>query len=85
MDLQQWVCNSNDVVKMHLLPSDEINVSTDQPGFSPELTWTFFGKEEKIWGYKGLKIDFWWKADTLDLHLAIRLARFNKFLGGMSE
>lgn len=76
MDLQQWVCNSNEIVKLHLASSSALNEKLDQSGFSPELTWTLFGKEEKIWGYKGLKVDLWWKADSLDLHLAIKYSRF---------
>ncbi|KAL9053368.1 MAG: hypothetical protein Q9162_004809 [Coniocarpon cinnabarinum] len=65
---REFICNSNDAVVITLKqPADE----TKNVEFKPEFTYSVFGNEEIIVGYKNLQIDLSFAADTLQAGVAI--------------
>eukprot|EP00124_Ichthyophonus_hoferi_P001925 Ihof_evm10s115 gene=Ihof_evmTU10s115 len=69
-DNSEYVCHANDVIDMRLVFSPE-DVLSEEAGFPPEFTHQFFGDNEKIFGYKGLKIKICFSATQLIPYLEI--------------
>eukprot|EP00123_Amoebidium_parasiticum_P011095 comp20505_c0_seq1/m.26217 comp20505_c0_seq1/g.26217 ORF comp20505_c0_seq1/g.26217 comp20505_c0_seq1/m.26217 type:complete len:386 (-) comp20505_c0_seq1:527-1684(-) len=51
----EFVCSANEVVDMKLVRTGE-DVMSEKVGFRPEFTHQFFGDNEKIFGYKNIKV-----------------------------
>lgn len=58
---EHWKCNSNDILTLQIADSS----------FPPIFTYPFFGQEETIFGYKGLRIKLEYTPGSLDSFLKI--------------
>uniref|UniRef100_A0A0K0E8A1 Histone acetyltransferase type B catalytic subunit n=1 Tax=Strongyloides stercoralis TaxID=6248 RepID=A0A0K0E8A1_STRER len=59
---EEWVSNAVDVIKFHMVESSQS--LEDTPGYPPIFVHQFF-PDEKIFGYKDLKIDIYFCASTM--------------------
>ncbi|KJZ74092.1 Histone acetyltransferase type B catalytic subunit [Hirsutella minnesotensis 3608] len=67
-DLEEWMQNANDALSISLLsptPSGLKSVAK----FPPKFTYSIFGDDEKIFGYKDLKISLRFRANDMRPHL----------------
>ncbi|KAI8897822.1 acyl-CoA N-acyltransferase [Globomyces pollinis-pini] len=63
--LAEWVCNANEAIELALvLPHSSLK-------FHPDFSYPFFGEEEKIFGYKNLKLKLHYSAGSLNAYLGI--------------
>uniref|UniRef100_A0A0N5C2A3 Histone acetyltransferase type B catalytic subunit n=1 Tax=Strongyloides papillosus TaxID=174720 RepID=A0A0N5C2A3_STREA len=64
----EWVSNAIDVIKLHMVePSHSLE---ETPGHAPLFVHQFF-YDEKIFGYKDLRVDIYFTASTMYLHPVI--------------
>ncbi|CEF64841.1 Histone acetyltransferase type B catalytic subunit [Strongyloides ratti] len=71
----EWVSNAMDVIKIHMVePSHSLE---DTPGYSPLFVHQFFN-DEKVFGYKDLKIDIYFCASTMYFHPIISYSSTSK-------
>ncbi|KAJ3091979.1 histone acetyltransferase 1 [Quaeritorhiza haematococci] len=75
--LEEWVCNSNEAVHLmwvqdpSVLETDENNreETLKEHEHPPYFTYPFFGEDEKIFGYKDLRIKVYYAAGSLYAYL----------------
>uniref|UniRef100_A0A0K0FC47 Histone acetyltransferase type B catalytic subunit n=1 Tax=Strongyloides venezuelensis TaxID=75913 RepID=A0A0K0FC47_STRVS len=71
----EWVSNAMDVIKLHMVePSHSLE---ETPGHEPLFVHQFF-YDEKIFGYKDLKVDIYFTASTMYLHPTISYSATSK-------
>lgn len=68
--------DSNDALNISLVAPSKSGLNTIAT-FHPKFTYSIFGDDEKIFGYKGLKIQLRYRANDMRPHL--RLAYSKKF------
>ncbi|KAI5465603.1 acyl-CoA N-acyltransferase [Mariannaea sp. PMI_226] len=67
---EDWLANANDAIKISLVSPSETglqNIAT----FNPKFTYSIFGDEEQIFGYKDLNISLRYRANDMRPHLNI--------------
>ncbi|GFP52239.1 histone acetyltransferase type B catalytic subunit [Trichoderma asperellum] len=75
-DLAEWLQDSNDALNISLVAPSKSGLNTIAT-FHPKFTYSIFGDDEKIFGYKDLKIQLRYRANDMRPHL--RLAYSKKF------
>ncbi|KAH7103851.1 histone acetyltransferase type B catalytic subunit [Auriculariales sp. MPI-PUGE-AT-0066] len=67
-----WACNANDALAIQVVRAhdDKTSLATEQP-FHPLFTYPIYGEEEKIYGYKDLKIDLRVASGSLATYFAV--------------
>jgi len=66
--LEEFVEDANDAMRFKLVKQKE-DVAAEENNFKPEMTHQIYGDNENVFGYRGLKIDMWMTADTLDTYV----------------
>jgi histone acetyltransferase 1 len=72
--------SSNDALIINLLAPSKSGLQTFAT-FNPSFTYPIFGDEEKIFGYKGLKINLRYRANDMRPHLKISHSKKLKPIG----
>ncbi|KFA48170.1 hypothetical protein S40293_06895 [Stachybotrys chartarum IBT 40293] len=67
-DLEEWLANANDALQVSLVAPSPYGVRSIAT-FNPKFTYSIFGEEEKIFGYKDLKISLRFRANDMRPHL----------------
>lgn len=67
-DLEEWLQDANDAFSISLVSPSKSGLSTIAT-FQPKFTYSIFGEEEKIFGYKDLKIQLRYRANDMRPHL----------------
>ncbi|KAI6781075.1 histone acetyltransferase 1 [Emericellopsis cladophorae] len=73
-DMEEWMVSSNEALSISLVAPTKSglqNITT----FSPRFTYSIFGEDEQIFGYKGLKISLRYRANDMRPHLKISSAK----------
>ncbi|OAX80431.1 hypothetical protein ACJ72_05234 [Emergomyces africanus] len=71
-----WTCDANDVVQISMVQPGDSKINAIST-FQPEFTYPIFGKEETIFGYKGLNIRLRFSAH--DLRSNVHISYDEKF------
>ncbi|KAI0199539.1 histone acetyltransferase type B catalytic subunit [Astrocystis sublimbata] len=66
----EWTADANEALAISLVRFSDSTVEKLNT-FNPKFTYPIFGEEERIFGYKGLKMNLHFDARTLRPHLAI--------------
>ncbi|XP_040583195.1 histone acetyltransferase type B catalytic subunit isoform X1 [Lepeophtheirus salmonis] len=66
--MQDFVCDGNDALNFKLVRM-ESDIRDDSTSFKPEMVHQIYGENENIFGYRGLKVDFWMTAGSLKCYL----------------
>ena len=66
--LKIWIIEASEAVELNLVHS---NIPLEESVFKPEFTYQLFGDEEKIFGYKNLKIQLYYAAGSLTNYVRI--------------
>lgn len=77
-NVEQWLANANDAINISLVaptPDGLQNIAT----FNPKFTYSIFGEEEQIFGYKDLKISLRYRANDMRPHFKTKYT--SKFKG----
>uniref|UniRef100_A0A8H7NAS9 Histone acetyltransferase type B catalytic subunit n=1 Tax=Bionectria ochroleuca TaxID=29856 RepID=A0A8H7NAS9_BIOOC len=69
-NLEDWITNSNDALNISLVAPTKSGLQSIST-FNPRFTYPIFGEEEKIFGYKGLKINLRYRANDMRPHLKV--------------
>ncbi|KAH6888547.1 acyl-CoA N-acyltransferase [Thelonectria olida] len=67
-NMEDWLASANDAIQISLLKPSKAglqNIAT----FNPKFTYPIFGEEEKIFGYKDLKVSLRYRANDMRPHL----------------
>ncbi|KPM42745.1 Histone acetyltransferase type B catalytic subunit [Neonectria ditissima] len=75
---EEWLANANEAITISLVAPSKSglqNVAT----FNPKFTYSIFGEEEQIFGYKDLKINLRYRANDMRPHL--KTSYSSKFKG----
>ncbi|KHN99538.1 Histone acetyltransferase type B, catalytic subunit [Metarhizium album ARSEF 1941] len=67
-DLAEWVVDANDALSLSLVSPSKSGLRL-VGSFHPNFTYPIFGEEEKIFGYKDLKISLRFRANDMRPHL----------------
>ncbi|KAF4457548.1 histone acetyltransferase type B catalytic subunit [Fusarium austroafricanum] len=79
--VEEWLANANEAIHISLVsPSDSglQHVAT----FNPRHTYSIFGEEEQIFGYKDLKVSLRFRANDMRPHLKTSYSKKFKAVGG---
>ncbi|KAJ6780720.1 hypothetical protein PWT90_02328 [Aphanocladium album] len=79
-DLEEWLADSNTALNISLVsptPSGLQLIST----FNPSFTYPIFGEDEKIFGYKDLKINLRYRANDMRPHVQVSYSSKFKPIG----
>lgn len=68
--LAEYKCDANEAVKLKLVRFQE-DVEDDSTTFNPEYTHQVFGDDEIVFGYKGLQIQLYYTAGSLNTFFRI--------------
>ncbi|KAH7023659.1 acyl-CoA N-acyltransferase [Ilyonectria destructans] len=77
---EEWLANANDAINISLVAPSKSglqNVAT----FNPKFTYSIFGEEEQIFGYKDLKISLRYRANDMRPHLKTSYSKKFKPVG----
>jgi len=69
--LKQFDCSANEVLQFKFIRSED-DLVNDEISFSPEFTHQIFGENERIFGYKNLRIDLFCLSSSLNFYLNIQ-------------
>ncbi|KAI8954579.1 histone acetyltransferase type B catalytic subunit [Xylaria longipes] len=70
----EWTANANEALAISLVrPSD--SAIEKITSFNPKFTYPIFGEDERIFGYKGLKVNLQYDARNLRPHLSISCSK----------
>ncbi|KAL0947489.1 hypothetical protein HGRIS_013592 [Hohenbuehelia grisea] len=73
--MTDWACSANDALSLSLVRSEEdlraLGEEETYEDFSPAFTYPIYGEEEKIYGYKDLKIDLRFASGSLKQYLKV--------------
>ncbi|GAP86511.1 putative histone acetyltransferase type b catalytic subunit [Rosellinia necatrix] len=74
---EEWIVNANDAISLSLVrPSG--SAIKKIASFNPRFTYPIFGEDERIFGYKGLKVNLHFDARNLRPHLSVSsIKKFN--------
>ncbi|KAJ8109624.1 hypothetical protein ONZ43_g6082 [Nemania bipapillata] len=73
----EWTANANEALTISLVRPSALAIEK-VASFNPKFTYPIFGEDERIFGYKGLKVNLQFDARNLRPHLSISSAkRFN--------
>ncbi|KAF4981631.1 hypothetical protein FZEAL_2600 [Fusarium zealandicum] len=78
---EEWLTSANEAIQITLAapsPSGLNHIAT----FNPEFTFSIFGEDEQIFGYKGLKVSLRYRANDMRPHLKISYSSKFKAVGG---
>ncbi|OAA69445.1 Histone acetyltransferase type B, catalytic subunit [Cordyceps fumosorosea ARSEF 2679] len=67
-DLEEWIADSNEALNISLVAPTSSGLQLIST-FNPTFTYPFFGEDEKIFGYKDLKISLRYRANDMRPHL----------------
>ncbi|KAI0883444.1 acyl-CoA N-acyltransferase [Annulohypoxylon maeteangense] len=71
----EWMVDANEAITLSLVrPGPALNY-TNIVSFKPKFTYPIFGEEERIFGYKGLKINIRFDARDLRPHFSVASSR----------
>ncbi|KAK5990068.1 Histone acetyltransferase type B catalytic subunit [Cladobotryum mycophilum] len=73
-DLEEWLQDSNDALKISLVSPSTSGLKTIST-FHPKFTYPIFGEDEKIFGYKGLKLQLRYRANDMRPHLRVSYSK----------
>ncbi|KAI0480118.1 histone acetyltransferase type B catalytic subunit [Xylariaceae sp. FL0804] len=73
---EEWTVDANEALKLLLVRPTESGIERIE-SFSPKFTYAIFGEDERIFGYKGLKINLLY--DARDLRPSISVTSSKKF------
>ncbi|KAH7162445.1 acyl-CoA N-acyltransferase [Dactylonectria estremocensis] len=77
---EEWLANANDAISISLVAPSKSglqNIAT----FHPKFTYSIFGEEEQIFGYKDLKISLRYRANDMRPHLKTTYSKKFKPVG----
>ncbi|KAH6998697.1 acyl-CoA N-acyltransferase [Ilyonectria sp. MPI-CAGE-AT-0026] len=77
---EEWLANANDAINISLVAPSKSglqNIAT----FNPKFTYSIFGEEEQIFGYKDLKISLRYRANDMRPHLKTSYSKKFKPVG----
>ncbi|PHH79078.1 hypothetical protein CDD80_5637 [Ophiocordyceps camponoti-rufipedis] len=83
-DHSEWLTDSNKAVSISLV-SPTANGSLPVAKFHPKFTYPLFGEDEKIFGYKGLKISLRFRVNDMRPHLHVSYEKKLKSSAGLGE
>ncbi|KAI0400961.1 histone acetyltransferase type B catalytic subunit [Xylaria palmicola] len=76
----EWTVNANEAITISLVrPSGSAIEKISS--FNPKLTYSIFGEDERIFGYKGLKVNLQYDARNLRPHLSVSSTKKFKSVG----
>ncbi|RGP76529.1 histone acetyltransferase type b catalytic subunit [Fusarium sporotrichioides] len=73
-DVTQWLSDANEVIHISLVSPSESGLQ-HVATFNPRHTYSIFGDEEKIFGYKDLKVNLRYRANDMRPHLKISYSK----------
>ncbi|KAI1844695.1 hypothetical protein JX266_009151 [Neoarthrinium moseri] len=71
---EEWTADANDAVTISLVQPTESGPKKIE-SFNPKFTYAIFGEEERIFGYKGLRVNLSYNASDMRPNLAVSSAR----------
>ncbi|KAI1115055.1 histone acetyltransferase type B catalytic subunit [Nemania sp. NC0429] len=71
----EWTANANEALTISLVRPSAASTTEKLASFNPKFTYPIFGEEERIFGYKGLKINLQFDARNLRPHLSVSSAK----------
>ncbi|KAJ3558115.1 hypothetical protein NPX13_g9784 [Xylaria arbuscula] len=77
---EEWTANANDAITLSLVRPSASSIDK-VASFKPKFTYPIFGEEERIFGYKGLKVNIQFDARNLRPHLSISSSKKFKAVG----
>ncbi|KAI1146292.1 histone acetyltransferase type B catalytic subunit [Nemania diffusa] len=73
----EWTANANEALTISLVRPEALAIEK-LASFNPKFTYPIFGEDERIFGYKGLKINLQFDARNLRPHLSVSsIKKFN--------
>ncbi|KAM0248488.1 hypothetical protein ACHAP5_003434 [Fusarium lateritium] len=80
-NIEEWLASANNAIHISLLAPSESGLQHIAT-FNPRHTYSIFGEEEQIFGYKDLKISLRYRANDMRPHLKTSYSKKFKAVGG---
>ncbi|CAG7557696.1 unnamed protein product [Fusarium equiseti] len=80
-DVEQWLANANEAIHISLVSPSESGLQ-HVATFNPRHTYSIFGEEEQIFGYKDLKVNLRYRANDMRPHLKTSYSKKFSAVGG---
>ncbi|KAL6852063.1 putative histone acetyltransferase type b catalytic subunit [Trichoderma novae-zelandiae] len=82
-DLEEWYTDANEALNISLVSPSKSGLKTIAT-FHPKFTYSIFGDDEKIFGYKDLKINLRYRANDMRPHLRVAYSKKMKPVGELA-
>ncbi|KAH7209036.1 acyl-CoA N-acyltransferase [Fusarium oxysporum] len=80
-NVEEWLANANEAIHISLVSPSESGLQ-HLATFNPRHTYSIFGEEEQIFGYKDLKVSLRFRANDMRPHLKTSYSKKFKVVGG---
>ncbi|KAF4957581.1 hypothetical protein FGADI_3050 [Fusarium gaditjirri] len=80
-NVEEWLTNANEAIHISLVSPSESGLQ-HLATFNPRHTYSIFGEEEQIFGYKDLKVSLRFRANDMRPHLKTSYSKKFKIVGG---
>ncbi|KAH7328506.1 putative histone acetyltransferase type b catalytic subunit [Stachybotrys elegans] len=81
-DVEEWMTSSNDALSITLVAPSASGLRPIGT-FHPKFTYSIFGEEEKIFGYKDLKVNLRYRSNDMRPHLKVSQSKKFKPMGDL--
>lgn len=79
-NLEEWIASTTDALQLSLVAPSKTGLQL-LGSFSPKFTYPIFGDEEKVFGYKGLRMNLRFRANDMRPHFKMTQSKKFKAVG----